>query len=302
MRRHHSRFRLCLIITLLTIAIGLLSISVSLPPTNLISTISAQEKGGVVLPKPRSTPRPPIQTPSPSTSRRTTKPTRQRQTAPQIEMVLIPAGTFMMGSPDGIGKSAEHPQYWVTLQSFYIGKYEVTQAQYRAVMGTNPSNFKGDNLPVEQVSWNEAKEFCRRLSWMTGREYRLPSEAEWEYACRAGTTGDYAGNLDSMAWYSRNAGEKTHPVGQKQANGFGLYDMHGNVWEWCEDWYHESYNGAPSDGSAWVSGGGQLRVQRGGSWANNAYGLRSAGRYWYVPNSRPSVFDGGGFRVVADAR
>jgi formylglycine-generating enzyme required for sulfatase activity len=215
-------------------------------------------------------------------------------------MVLIPAGTFMMGSPDGVGDNDEHPQHQVSVQSFYMGKYEVTQAQWRAVMGTNPSNFKGDNLPVENVSWNDATEFCRKLSQMTGREYRLPSEAEWEYACRAGTTGDYAGNLDAMAWYFSNSGSQTHPVGQKQPNSFGLYDMHGNVWEQCEDWYHDSYNGAPTDGSAWLSGGdSSRRVYRGGSWGRYAVGLRSANRNGSGTGYRDDLV---GLRVVAVSR
>ena len=133
-----------------------------------------------------------------------------------------------------------------------MGRYEVTQAQWQAVMGNNPSNFKGcDQCPVETVSWDDAQEFIRKLNAQNdGYKYRLPSEAEWEYACRAGTTGDYAGNLDEMAWYGKNSGGKTHSVGQKQANGLGLYDMHGNVWEWVEDRYHHNYNRAPTDGSA----------------------------------------------------
>src|SRR5205085_3640525 len=118
---------------------------------------------------------------------------------------------------------------------------------------------------------------------MTGKEYRLPSEAEWEYACRAGTTGDYAGNLDAMGWDFSNSGSQTHPVGQKQPNSFGLYDMHGNVWEWCEDYYHSSYVGAPTDGSAWLSGDSSYRVLRGGSWSSDGDKLRSALRDWIAP-------------------
>src|SRR5436853_7544725 len=137
-----------------------------------------------------------------------------------------------------------------------MGKYEVTQAQSEAVMGSNPSKFQGADLPVESVSWNDVQKFIQILNSHSRKySYRLPTEAEWEYACRAGTAGDYAGKLDSMMWYGENSGGKTHPVGQKQSNAFGLYDMHGNVWEWCEDWYHENYNGAPTDGSTWLSGG-----------------------------------------------
>lgn len=195
--------------------------------------------------------------------------TPPRRVAPEIEMVYVQGGAFLMGSPENeTGRTVdEGPQRRVSVPGFYIGKYEVTQAQWRAVMGNNPSSFKGDNRPVENVSWNDAQEFCRKLSQMTGKTYRLPSEAEWEYAARAGTTGPYAGNLDAMGWYEKNSGGKTQPVGQKQANAWGLFDMHGNVWEWCEDFWHANYNGAPTDGSAWLSGGdSRYRVLRGGSW------------------------------------
>jgi formylglycine-generating enzyme required for sulfatase activity len=207
-----------------------------------------------------------------------------RRVAPEIEMVYVTGGSFLMGSPENeAGRySWEGPQHRVTVQDFYIGKYEVTQAQWRAVMGNNPSRFKGDNLPVETVSWNDAKEFCRKLSQMTGKEYRLPTEAEWEYACRAKTTGAYAGDLDAMAWYSKNSDSKTHPVGQKQPNAFRLYDMHGNVWEWCEDQWHDNYNGAPNDGRAWVdiSASVSNRVNRGGGCTDVAVDCRSADRSW----------------------
>ena len=215
-----------------------------------------------------------------------------------MEFALIPAGRFSMGSASG--GSDEKPVHEVTIgQPFYIGKYEVTQGQWTAVMGKNPSYFKGDNLPVEQVSWDDAQQFINKLNEMNdGFKYRLPTEAEWEYSCRAGTTGDYPGDLDEMGWYVNNSGngyfdaasifqndkmnygkrihdngDRTHAVGAKQANAFGLYDMHGNVWEWCEDWHHENYNGAPTDGSAWLSGGEQkFRVLRGGSVVR--HGLR----------------------------
>jgi formylglycine-generating enzyme required for sulfatase activity len=144
------------------------------------------------------------------------------------------------------------------------------------------------------------KEFLRKLNAQNDEYmYRLPSEAEWEYACRAGTTGDYAGDVDAMGWYKNNSGDKTHPVGQKQANGFGLYDMHGNVWEWCEDWYHENYSGAPVDGSAWESGGLTWRVVRGGSWFYFAANMRSAHRSWYDPGVRNNDL---GLRIVAVSR
>jgi len=224
-----------------------------------------------------------------------------------LVMKRVPGGEFLMGSPDNEnGRSSnESPQHRVTVPSFYIGKTEVTQAQWKAVMGgKNPSNFKGDDLPVETISWNDAKEFCKKLSQMTGKTYRLPSEAEWEYACRAGTTGAYAGELDAMAWYSDNSGGKTHPVGRKQANRFGLFDMHGNVWEWCEDVWHDSYGGQhgnpPSDGSAWLTGGEQqYRVLRGGSWGDYSRYARSADRFRYGPGDR-DFFDG--VRVVLSSR
>jgi len=214
-----------------------------------------------------------------------------------IEMVYIPPGRFMMGS---YSNDSGKPMHEVRIsQAFYMGKYEVTQGQWQGVMGNNPSYFKdcGSKCPVEQVSWNDAQDFINKLNDANdGSKYRLPSEAEWEYACRAGTTGDYAGDLDSIAWYSANFGSKTHPVGAKQPNGFGLYDMYGNVWEWCQDWYHPSYDGAPSDGSAWLSGGEQkYRVFRGGSWTN-ATNLRSALRARSTPDDRESNI---GFRVVS---
>ncbi|MBA2732129.1 MAG: SUMF1/EgtB/PvdO family nonheme iron enzyme [Acidobacteria bacterium] len=218
-----------------------------------------------------------------------------------MEFVYVPAGSFMMGSENG--EAYEKPVHQVTIrEGFYMGKYEVTQAQWQQVMGNNPSNFKGDNLPVETVSWDDAQEFIRKLNAQNdGYRYRLPSEAEWEYACRAGTTGDYAGEVDAMGWYAKNSGKKTHPVGQKQANSFGLYDLHGNVLEWCEDWYHDSYNGAPTDGSAWISGGDQQsRVLRGGSWLFDSPFLRSAVRESFDPgDSRYYVH---GVRVVAVSR
>jgi len=171
-----------------------------------------------------------------------------------MEFMYIPEGSFQMGSTNGNGD--EKPVHKVTIsQGFFMGRTEVTQTQWQAVMGNNPSGFKDcGNCPVENVSWDDAQSFIAKLNAQNdGFKYRLPSEAEWEYAARSGTTGDYAGNLDSMAWYSANSGSKTHPVGTKQANAWGLYDMHGNVWEWCQDWYSDSYYGkqskCKSDGS-----------------------------------------------------
>jgi eukaryotic-like serine/threonine-protein kinase len=248
----------------------------------------------------------------------------------QLEMVKIPAGTFTMGSSPLEEKRYidEGRQHQVSVPEFYMGKYEVTQAQWRAVaslpkvqidLKPDPSKFKGDNLPMEQVSWDDVQEFCARLSKATGREYRLPSEAEWEYACRAGTTTPFAfGETITPEIVNYNGNEpygnepygyapkgiyreKTIAVGSLGvANGFGLYDMHGNVWEWCEDWYHENYDGAPTDGSAWLSGGEQKhRVLRGGPWYGHANYRRSASRNNGSPDNR---IDGIGFRVVAVAR
>lgn len=217
-----------------------------------------------------------------------------------IEMVWIARGSFKMGSNNG--SDDEKPVHRVTIsEGFYMGKYEVTQKQWQAVMGANPSYYKGDNLPVEQVSWEDAQEFINKLNEMNdGYKYRLPTEAEWEYACRAGTTGDYAGDLDEMAWYNDNSGKKSHAVGTKQPNAWGLYDMHGNVLEWCWDYWHDHYNGAPSDGSRWVSGGdSRHRVLRGGSWFNDATYCRSTYRYLSSPGIDNFDF---GFRLAASAR
>jgi formylglycine-generating enzyme required for sulfatase activity len=191
------------------------------------------------------------------------------------EMVVIPAGSFDMGSNDG--NANEKPVHRVTLaKSFALGKTEVTQGQWKAIMGDNPSKFAscGDNCPVEMVSWKDAQAFIQKLNDKTGKQYRLPSEAEWEYACRAGSSHRYCGgdNPDSVSWYgglatpAGNSGKTTNPVATKQANAFGLHDMSGNVWEWVEDSYHDNYTGAPTDGSAW-QGEGSLHVPRGGSWS-----------------------------------
>jgi formylglycine-generating enzyme required for sulfatase activity len=204
-----------------------------------------------------------------------------------MEFVLIPAGKFMMGSPsdekDRYDK--EGPAHEVTIKNpFYLGKYPVTQKQWENIMGSNPSRFKGDYLSVENVSWEDVHKFIKKLAEIEGTDkYRLLSEAEWEYACRAGTTtrfcfGDNESELGNYGWYNENSGSKTHPVGQKQPNPFGLYDMHGNVWEWVQDRWHDNYKGAPSDGSAWEDGDSSDRVLRGGCWYHFARDCRSAFR------------------------
>ena len=214
-----------------------------------------------------------------------------------LDMVAIPGGTFIMGSPEGEGYNHEKPQHEVTVQPFFMGKYPITQAQYQEVMGENPSDFKVDERPVECVSWDNAVKFCQRLSKQTGTEYRLPSEAEWEYACRAGTTTKYYFGDDitsDLANYDGNVGETTS-VGQYSPNAFGLYDMHGNVWEWCQDNWHDNYKGAPKDGSAWVDRASSMKVMRSGSWLNRPRLCRSAYRVRISPDVR---FDFIGFRVA----
>ena len=238
-------------------------------------------------------------TANPTSAARAVRQPQQMQNGVGINFVWVPAGSFMMGSETG--EKNERPMHRVTIGAgFYMGKYEVTQAQWMQVMGNNPSDFKGDTLPVEHVSWHDAQEFIRKLNALgDGFAYRLPTEAEWEYAGRAGTTGDYAGELEAMAWYESNAKGSTHPVGQKKPNLFGLYDMHGNVWEWCADMSPETYQGAPSDGSAWLDPGSQKRILRGGSWDHDRQHTRSAYRHWFSPNRHTH---GIGFRAVATPR
>ena len=222
-----------------------------------------------------------------------------------MEFVLIPAGDFEMGSPttgaDDSEYRAETPAHRVTIQNaFYLGTYEVTQAQWSEVMGPNPSYFAGDDLPVERVSWDDVQAFIKQLNAKEGTDkYRLPSEAEWEYACRAGTTtrysfGDDDLNLGEYAWYGDENGT-THPVGQKKPNPWWLYDMHGNVREWVQDAFHGDYNGAPSNGSAWDGGPHSLRIVRGGSWLDGADYCRSAKRRTDEPGNRRGTV---GFRLV----
>jgi formylglycine-generating enzyme required for sulfatase activity len=203
-----------------------------------------------------------------------------------LEMVTIPGGSFLMGAPatEKHSKPDERPQHRVTIAAFQIGRYLVTQRQWRLVMGDNPSYFLGDNLPVEQVNWQQSVEFCQKLSAQTGQSYRLPSEAEWEYACRAQTTTPYSfgvvtsRNYANYYAYNSSQPRQTTTVGTFPANAFGLYDMHGNVEEWCADEFHSSYTGAPTDGQAWRNGSQQSHVVRGGSWVINPGCCRSANR------------------------
>ena len=206
-----------------------------------------------------------------------------------------------MGATSEQGSDAdsdEKPTHSVTLSGYYIGKYEVTQELWKAVMGSNPSYFKGDNLPVENVSWNDVQEFLRKLNAMTGKSYRLPTEAEWEFAARGGNSSSgykYSGSnsIGSVAWYWENSGSRTHAVGTKSPNELGIYDMSGNVWEWCQDWYG-SYS------SSWQrnpqgSNSGSYRVYRGGSWISNARSCRVSFRNRFTPDYRNYYL---GFRLA----
>ncbi len=198
-----------------------------------------------------------------------------------LEMVSIPGGKFLMGSPEGERKDNEHPQHPVTVPPFLIGKYPVTQAQWQAVMNNNPSHFQGANRPVERVSWHDCVEFCKKLSELIGRPCRLPSEAEWEYACRAGTTTPFhfGETLTNELANHNFKYRETTDVGSFPPNAFGLYDMHGNVWEWCGDTWHEDYNGAPADGSVWLKNGNEnCSPLRGGSCFDTSLYCRSASR------------------------
>ena len=212
-----------------------------------------------------------------------------RQSSLEPEMVRIPGGCFEMGSPDWEEeRSSDERQHRVCVDTFEIGKYEITQGQWQAVMGDNPSFFKlGDDYPVENVSWNDVQSYLQKLNARTDRTYRLPTEAEWEYACRGGVAGQrYCGGDDParLAWYGDNSGVQTHPVGRKAANGFGLYDMSGNVWEWTCSLYDGSYSGAENNCSN--NNTGFLRSLRGGSWNDGPARVRSANRDGNTPTYR----------------
>ena len=229
----------------------------------------------------------------------TTKPKQQTGKSKQQviqnllnNMVYVEGGTFMMGATSEQGSDAyddEMPAHQVTLSSFSIGKYEVTQEEWQAVMGSPHSNTKGDRQPVEMVSWEDCQEFIRKLNTLTGKRFRLPTEAEWEYAARGGNLSQgckYAGSSDvgSVAWYFDNSGSETHPVGEKSPNELNLYDMSGNVWEWCQDWYG-SYNTSLQTNPTGVSSESN-RVRRGGSYRYDARGCRSSCRIRNAPSYR----------------
>lgn len=212
------------------------------------------------------------------------------------EMVPLPAGNFTMGAVGGRG---QEPAHAVAIEAFAIGKYEITQGEWKAIMGDNPAKFAacGDRCPVERVNWHDARAFVERLSAKTGRNYRLPSEAEWEYACRAGTDSDWCGGSEParVAWIGKLPGGP-RPVGGKQANAWGLHDMSGNVWEWTQDCTHTDYQGAPADGMAWETGGDcASRMLRGGSWLSGPQYGRVTIRFGFAADYRTSDF---GFRVV----
>ena len=228
------------------------------------------------------------------------EPIHPQNNLPEIEMVYVEGGTFTMGATseqDDYAWDDEKPAHSVTLDGYYIGKYEVTQELWEAVMGSNPSHFKGDNLPVACVSWDDVQEFLRKLNAMTGKRYRLPTEAEWEFAARGGNGSrgcKYSGSnsIDDVAWFYYNSG-CPHAVGTKSPNELGIYDMSGNVWEWCHDWkgdyscYPQRNPKGPNSGSC--------RVYRGGSWLNSARYCRVSHRDFIAPDSRDSRL---GFRLA----
>jgi formylglycine-generating enzyme required for sulfatase activity len=222
-------------------------------------------------------------------------------TVAEPEMVSVEGGTFWMGcssEQQGSCSGDESPLHSVTVSNFRIAKYEVTQALWKSIMGNNPSNFIGDNLPVENVSWDEAQEFISRLNAATGKQYRLPTEAEWEYAARGGNQSKgykYSGSdsIEQVAWFESNSGSNTHPVGTKQPNELGIYDMSGNVWEWCYDWFGTYPASAQRDPMGASSG--SYRVFRGGSWYCSAAGCRVAIRSYISPGNRYYFL---GFRLV----
>ncbi|MBO4287887.1 MAG: formylglycine-generating enzyme family protein [Kiritimatiellae bacterium] len=244
---------------------------------------------------------------SPAASRQTATKAGAVKTIPlpggeEMRFRWCPAGTFTMGNPES--EEDDERQHGVTLtKGFWLAETPVTQGQWESVMGNNPSYFKGADLPVEQVSWDDSQSFIEKVNaQLSGVRLRLPTEAEWEYACRAGTTGAYGGtgNLDEMGWYDENSGDRTHPVKLKAPNDWGLYDMHGNVWEWCADWYGDYPSGSVTDPTGPSSGSG--RVLRGGGWGNCARYCRSASRGDYFPSySNYYYYYYYGFRLCCSA-
>ena len=274
--------------------------------TNELIEAIRQNSPPVPTPKPTqtpvSTPKPistPVSTPLPTPKSTPTVSGKEFKNSIGMEFVRISSGSFMMGSDNG--EADEKPVRRVTISNdFWMGKTEVTQGQWKAIMGNNPSSFKdcGNDCPIENISWEDVQDFIRKLNTKGEGTYRLPTEAEWEYACRAGSTtkysyGDGDGSLGSYAWYSDNSGSKTHQVATKQPNDWGLYDMHGNVWEWCQDWYGSYSSGSVTDPTG--ASLGSFRVGRGGSWFIYAYGWRSADRYFNTPSVRDINL---GFRLV----
>ena len=271
------------------------------------STITRNKpKPPVTKPKPAAKPKPKAKT-KPAPRRNNTSHSGSTSSTVSLSaelnklinnMVYVSGGTFIMGGDES---SDQTPTHSVTLSSYYICKYEVTQALWRAVMGSNPSYFKGDNLPVESVSWNDCQTFINRLNSYTGRNFRLPTEAEWEFAARGGNYSrhyKYSGSnyISDVAWYgddSGSSGNRTHPVGTKQANELGLYDMSGNVWEWCSDWYGSYSSYSQNDPTGPNSG--SERVMRGGGRRNGAWNCRSSHRFSNSPGISDCSF---GLRLV----
>jgi len=235
-----------------------------------------------------------------------TAPGEYRDSATGMEFLLVKGGCYQMGDTFGDGGDDEKPVHEVCVKDFYLGKYEVTQEQWKRVMGGNPSNFKeSDENPVEMVSWDDAQEFIRRLNQTSGRNYRLPTEAEWEYAARSGGRKEkWAGTnneseLRENAWFSGNSGWKTQRVGQKRPNGLRLYDMSGNVWEWVSDWYDKDYYRNSPKNDPQGPSSGQYKVLRGGSWRHRPGHVRAASRIRFVPSKRDNFI---GFRVGLSSR
>ena len=283
----------------------LIALSVLLPTAMVAANSTPQKPPKITRPtKPASKPNVKPRTPANRSHRQSSqssRPTPQRvnQESPRVNqeplsnrtftvngveftMVGVQGGTFQMGRNDGDGN--EKPVHSVTLSSFYIGQTEVTQALWKAVMGSNPSHFKGDNLPVEWVSWNDCQTFIKKLNQMTDEHFRLPTEAEWEYAAKGGNkskgyTCSGSNTIGDVAWYSVNSGSETHPVATKSPNELGIYDMTGNVWEWCQDKYGDYSSSSQTNPTGLSSGIGP--VVRGGSWDDRAGYCRSAFRFSY---------------------